>query len=78
MGGNLAGEIIEVGGQRAAFTEGYSAIAVWPEAYAGEIEHFMAARTLMFVNFILNIGSDIDEFYPAFFSRLEAFLEAWD
>ena len=62
---------------RAAFTEGYSAIAVWPESYDGEVDHFMAARTLMFVNFILNIGSDVDEFYPAFFTRLESFLEAW-
>lgn len=62
---------------RAAFTEGYSAIAPWPEAYEGELEHFMAARTLMFANFILNIGSDIDEFYPAFFARLEGFLESW-
>ena len=63
---------------RSAFTEGYSAIASWPENYEGEIEHFMAARTLMFVNFILNIGSDVEEFYPAFFRRLEAFLDAWD
>ncbi|NND01495.1 MAG: phosphotransferase [Acidimicrobiia bacterium] len=62
---------------RAAFTEGYSAIAPWPEHYEGEVEHFMAARTLMFVNFILNIGSDVDEFYPVFFRRLEGFLEAW-
>lgn len=62
---------------RAAFTEGYSAIAPWPETYPGEVEHFMAARTLMFVNFILNLGSDPAEYYPRFFSRLEAFLEAW-
>lgn len=62
---------------RAAFTEGYAAIAPWPETYVGEIEHFMAARTLMFVNFILNIGSDVDEYYPSFFRRLEDFLAAW-
>lgn len=62
---------------RAAFTEGYSAVAPWPETYAGEIEHFMAARTLMFVNFTLNIDSDLDEFYPKFFARLRAFLDDW-
>ena len=67
----------QYGEQRAAFAEGYSAIAPWPESYPGEIEHFMAARTLMFVNLVLNIGSDIEEFYPGFFKRLEDFLEAW-
>lgn len=62
---------------RAAFIDGYGAIAPWPESYPGEVEHFIAARTLMFVNFVLNIGSDVGEFYPGFFKRLEEFLETW-
>lgn len=62
---------------RAAFRDGYETVARWPERDAGEIDHFIAARTLMFVNFVLNIAGDPEEFYSAAFPRLERFVEAW-
>ena len=62
---------------RVAFEEGYRTVALWPVAYEGELEHFMAARTVMFVNFVLNLGGDQTEFYEVAFSRLRQFLATW-
>lgn len=62
---------------RAAFEEGYRTVAPWPVSYAGELEHFMAARTLMFVNYVANLRDDPSEFYETAFPRLERFLADW-
>ncbi len=62
---------------RAAFEEGYRTLAPWPVAYDGELEHFMAARTLMFVNYVANLRDDPSEFYKTAFPRLENFLSNW-
>lgn len=58
----------------AAFESGYRSIQEWPVAYEGEIEHFMAARTIMFINYVANIQDDPTEFYSTAFPRLERFL----
>ncbi|HSF86600.1 MAG TPA: phosphotransferase [Acidimicrobiia bacterium] len=62
---------------RAAFENGYRSIAPWPETSAGEIERFMAARTLMFINYTLNLGGDPSELHTAMFKRLERFADTW-
>lgn len=62
---------------RAAFEDGYRTVAPWPVSYAGEPEHFMAARTVMFVNYVLNLRDDPSEFYETAFPRLERFLTDW-
>lgn len=65
------------GSFRAAFEEGYREMGVWPAAYEGELETFMAARTLMFINYVANIKEDPAEYYEAAFPRLERFLGEW-
>lgn len=59
---------------RDAFEIGYRELGTWPVEYEGQIETFMAARTIMFINFMLNIDEDPAEFYDVAFPRLEAFL----
>ncbi len=59
---------------RRAFEEGYRTVASWPVTYDGELEHFMAARTVMFVNYVANLRDDPSEFYETAFPRLERFL----
>lgn len=62
---------------RRAFEEGYRTVADWPAQYEGEIEHFMAARSLMFVNYVANLRDDPSEYYDIVFPRLERFLADW-
>ncbi len=62
---------------RTAFEEGYRSVAPWPVSYDGELEHFMAARTLMFINYVANLRSDPTEYYTTAFPRLENFLAQW-
>jgi len=61
----------------AAFEEGYRTRADWPVSYDGELEHFMAARTIMFINYVANLHDDPTDYYEIAFPRLERFLENW-
>lgn len=61
-----------------AFSDGYQEVQPWPEAYPGEVDHFVAARGLMFVNYVLNVMADPTDFYEALFPRLRTFLERHD
>ena len=63
---------------RRAFEEGYRRVSPWPVSYEGELEHFMAARSLMFVNYVANLHEDPSDFYETVFPRLEQFLADWD
>ena len=60
---------------RTAYEEGYRSVRDWPETYPGQVEDFIIARTLMFMNFILNMGDDPTEFYASVFPRLVEYLE---
>lgn len=62
---------------REAFEEGYRTMALWPVSYEGEPEHFMAARTIMFANFVLNLDDDPAEYLATAIPRLENFLRTW-
>ncbi len=62
---------------RTAFEEGYRTVAPWPVGYAGELEHFMAARSLMFVNYVANLQDDPSDYYEVVFPRLQRFLADW-
>jgi Ser/Thr protein kinase RdoA (MazF antagonist) len=62
---------------RMAFEEGYRTLAPWPASYEGELEHFMAARSVMFVNYVANLRDDPSDFYATAFPRLERFLNEW-
>jgi Ser/Thr protein kinase RdoA (MazF antagonist) len=61
----------------AAFEEGYTELAPWPEAYAGQIDHFVVARRLMFVNMLLNEGN-LSDYLPTWIPLFEAFLATRD
>lgn len=65
------------GDLRTAFGEGYRSLAPWPVTYEGELERFMAARSVMFVNYVANLRDDPSEFYAAVFPRLERFVAEW-
>ncbi|MGI9643819.1 MAG: phosphotransferase enzyme family protein [Ilumatobacteraceae bacterium] len=62
---------------RAAFEQGYRTVADWPVAYDGELEHFMAARTIMFVNYVFNIDHDPAAYLDIALPRLQDFLDRW-
>jgi Ser/Thr protein kinase RdoA (MazF antagonist) len=62
---------------RVAFEEGYRTVAPWPVTYDGELEHFMAARSIMFVNYVANLRDDPSGFYETVFPRLAKFLTDW-
>jgi Ser/Thr protein kinase RdoA (MazF antagonist) len=64
-------------GLRSAFEDGYRSVAPWPVAYDGELEHFMAARTISFVNFVANLLDDPSDYYDTVFPRLQSFLDTW-
>ena len=59
---------------RRAFEAGYRSVAEWPVAYEGQLEEFMAARTVMFINYVANLLDDPSEYYDVAFPRLERFL----
>lgn len=57
-----------------AFRAGYEQVAAWP-ATDGEIDVFMAARRLMFVNLVFNLEAiDTGAFLAGAIPRLEAFV----
>lgn len=62
---------------RKAFSEGYQSIAPWPATSEGELERFMAARSVMFVNYVANLRDDPSEYYDTVFPRLETFVTTW-
>lgn len=62
----------------AAFTHGYQEVQPWPATYPSEVDHFVAARGLMFVNYVLNVMADPTEFYNRLFPRLRTFLTRHD
>ena len=59
---------------RDAFRRGYESVREWPEQRPGQIEDFIAARELMFVNFVLNVLDDPSGFFDNVFPRLEHYL----
>ena len=67
----------DYGELRAAFRDGYETLAPWPETYLGEVDHFVMARTLMFVNLVLNLGEDPTEWFDHTFPRIEAFVKKY-
>lgn len=63
---------------RAAFEEGYSSVAPWPVSYQGELERFMAARTVMFINYVAHYEAASNDYFDVAFPRLDRFLTTWE
>jgi Ser/Thr protein kinase RdoA (MazF antagonist) len=62
---------------RAAFRQGYETVAPWPERYEGEIDRFIAGRSLVLANGLLQ-DPDLEwqAEVPRYFQRTEARLRA--
>jgi Ser/Thr protein kinase RdoA (MazF antagonist) len=51
---------------RNGFRRGYEAVLPWPVEYDGQLELLMAARSIMFVNYVIRTGDESDgEYSPA-------------
>jgi Ser/Thr protein kinase RdoA (MazF antagonist) len=62
---------------RAAFRQGYETVAPWPERYEGEIDRFMAGRSLVLANGLLqDPDPEWQAAIPRYFERTEARLRA--
>jgi Ser/Thr protein kinase RdoA (MazF antagonist) len=62
---------------RAAFKQGYTAVAPWPERYPGEIDTFIAGRNLVLANTVLQDSApEWRAEAPRYFERAEARLRA--
>lgn len=61
-------------GLRAAFEHGYTTLRPWPVEYDGQLELLMAARTVMFINYVLRMGMDPDEYVPMAVGRIASVL----
>lgn len=70
----------DYGDLRAAFQSGYEQVRPWPVEYEGQLELLMAARSVMFANYVIRMGSEADgEYAPSSFTervtkRLRAYL----
>lgn len=62
----------------AAFRAGYEAVRAWPDEEPSVIPTVMAARTVMFMNYVANGARDAEPFIDRATKRLEAFLAAPD
>lgn len=61
-------------GLRAAFQHGYVEVRPWPVEYDGQLELLMAARTVMFINYVLRLDLDPDEYIPMATERISRVL----
>lgn len=53
-----------------AFCQGYETQATWPERYDGEIYHHMAARRLMFINYLIQTKDPEDRAFAPDYIKL--------
>ncbi len=58
----------------AAFEHGYTGLREWPVESEGQLEILMAARTVMFVNYVLRMDFDPDEYVPMAVERIKQVL----
>ena len=58
----------------AAFEHGYTTLREWPVESQNQLEILMAARTLMFINYVLRMGFDPDDYIPLAVERIKRVL----
>jgi len=63
---------------RAAFEEGYRSRREWPVEFEGQLELLMAARTIMFINYVLRLGLEPEEYLPQAVDRIAANAERFE
>jgi Ser/Thr protein kinase RdoA (MazF antagonist) len=60
------------------YKRGYTSINDWPESYPGEIENYIAGRSIMLANYLLNSNIPEDRaMVPEYLSRVEGRLTAF-
>jgi Ser/Thr protein kinase RdoA (MazF antagonist) len=62
---------------RAAFKDGYSSVRAWPGEGERTIETLMAARSVMFINYVARIDPSPQEYIEERCKGLEQFLYAY-
>lgn len=62
---------------RAAFQDGYCSVRAWPQAAEGDIETLMAARSVMFINYVARIDPSPAEYIQERCARLENYLSLY-
>lgn len=58
----------------AAFREGYTGLRPWPVERDGQLELLMGARTVSFINYVLRMGIDPDQYLPRWIGALKRLL----
>ncbi|UCC87710.1 MAG: phosphotransferase [Anaerolineales bacterium] len=61
----------------AAYQQGYTDLRPWPVVGAGQLETLMAARRVMFINYVARIWPDPEEFIEQSCQRLRRFVETY-
>lgn len=61
-------------GLRSAFVRGYTSLRPWPVEFEGQLELLMAARTVMFINYVLRMGFDPEGYVPMAVDRIAGVL----
>jgi Ser/Thr protein kinase RdoA (MazF antagonist) len=61
----------DYGELRQAFREGYERRRTWPVEFDGQLELLMAARRVMFVNYVLRTDPEPEEFIAAAIFELQ-------
>ena len=63
--------------RRQAFVQGYSSLRAWPAKSDAEIETLIAARSVMFINYVSRIDPDPVEYIEGRCEKLEQFLREY-
>lgn len=59
---------------RAAYKDGYTRVRPWPAADERQLQTLMAARTVMFINYIARISDKPEEYLKGWFEGLKRYL----
>ena len=59
---------------RTAFRKGYTSRRPWPVQYPGQLEAFMAARSVSFINYVTHLSAEPQDFIERVCQRLENYL----
>jgi Ser/Thr protein kinase RdoA (MazF antagonist) len=59
---------------RAAFEAGYTSLRAWPVESESQLALLMAARTVMFINYVLRLDLDAADFVPRAVDRITPLL----
>ena len=57
-----------------AFEEGYRSIRPWPVEWEGQLELLMAARTVSFINYVLRMDFEPEQYIPRWIERIQRVL----